>query len=129
MANYGGFGRTNYFKVKDADAFEAAAAPYGTVHRRDDGSVCVLADNESGDFSAWDEDTDEESDLADILPGYLVDGAVAVLMSVGAEKLRYICGWARAVHSSGETVELQLSDIYREAQEAFPSAAITEAVS
>ena len=129
MANYGGFGRTNYFRVKDVEAFETAAEPFGAVHRRDDGLVTVLATNESGDFSAYDDETDEERDLADVLPDHLADGEVAVLMSVGAEKLRYIEGWAVAVHSSGERVELSLNDIYAEAQETFPDASITQAVS
>ena len=129
MANYSGFGRTNYFRVKDTEAFEAAAEPFGAVHRRDDGLVTVLATNESGDFSAYDDETDEEHDLAGILPDHLADGEVAVLMSVGAEKLRYIKGWAVAVHSSGERVELSLNDIYAEAQETFPDASITQAVS
>ena len=129
MANYGGFGRTNYFRVKDVEAFETAAEPFGAVHRRDDGLVTVLATNESGDFSSYDDETDEERDLADILSDHLGDGEVAVLMSVGAEKLRYTEGWAVAVHSSGERVELSLNDIYAEAQETFPDASITQAVS
>lgn len=127
MANYGGFGRTNYFKVKDAEAFEAAAAPFGDVHEGKADTMCVLATSESGDFDAWDEVADEERSLADILPDHLADGEVAVLMGPGAEKLRYISGWALAVHSSGETERLTLFDIYAQAQEAWPDASITEA--
>lgn len=40
-------------------------------------------------------------------------------MEAGAEKMRYISGWAQAVHSDGRTVELRLSDIYVKAEEAF----------
>lgn len=127
MANYGGFGRTNYFKVKDAEAFKAAAAPFGDVHEGKDDTMCVLATSESGDFDAWDEETDEECSLADILPDHLADGEIVVLMGAGAEKLRYISGWAIAVHSSGEIERLTLSDIYAQAQEAWPDASITEA--
>ena len=78
MANYGGFGRTNYFRVKDANAFEAAAEPFGAVHRRDEGLVTVLATNETGDFSACDDETDEEHDLAGILPDLFVEGSGVV---------------------------------------------------
>lgn len=129
MATYGGFGRTNYVKVKDADAFEEAAAEFGNVHRGKDDTFCVLASSDSGEFDAWDEATDEEHSLADILPDHLADGQVAILMGAGAEKLCYICGWALAIHSSGETERITLSDIYAQAQEAWPDASITEATS
>ena len=129
MANYYGKGRTNRFRVKDYAAFEEAAKPFGTVLPWTDGTVVVQAGNDEGDFTHYDEDTDTESALGDILCDHLAEGEVAVMMSVGSQKLCYLAGWATAYHSSGETVEVNLNEIYAQAQEAFPDATITEAVS
>lgn len=52
---------------------------------------------------------------------------VAVIFGIGSEKLRYLVGFAYAVHSNGETVEVNLNEIYREAQEAFPNTTINAA--
>ena len=120
MANYYGKGRTNAFRVKDFDAFAAAAAPFGQVHVEADDRVIVLASGEAGDFSAYDEKTDTESDLRDVLADHLRDGEIAILMSVGSQKHQYLLGWAEAVHSSGETIRLSLTDIYGEINETFP---------
>ena len=120
MANYYGKGRTNAFRVKDVDAFVAAAAPFGQVHAEADDRVIVLANGEAGDFTAYDEASDTEMDLRDILADHLRDGEIAILMSVGSQKHQYLLGWAAAVHSSGETIRLQLTDIYREINETFP---------
>jgi molybdopterin biosynthesis enzyme len=47
---------------------------------------------------------------------HLHDEDVAVLMEAGAEKLRYVSGWAVAVNSKGDLVEIGLSDIYEKAK-------------
>ena len=129
MANYYGKGRTNAFRVKDFDAFVAAAAPFGQVYAEADGRVVVLADGEAGDFSAYDEASDAESDLRDILAEHLCDGEIAILMSVGSQKHQYLLGWAEAVHSSGETIRLSLTDIYHEINETFPGCDYAEVAS
>jgi hypothetical protein len=43
-------------------------------------------------------------DLFGEVAGHLVEGSVAVFIEVGAEKLRYLTGWAVAVNSSGVTM-------------------------
>lgn len=129
MANYYGKGRSNAFRVRDLRAFAAAAEPFGTVYPEADDRVIVLADNEAGDFSHYDEVTDTETTLADILPDHLRDGEIAILMSVGSMKHQYLSGWSMAVHSSGERIMHSLTDIYGELNESWPECDYTEVVS
>lgn len=121
MANYYATSRSNAFRVKDADAFKAwldsTGANYEIVSfSENDPGFIVEGDDDSGDFPSWVQDPatadDVEIDWAAELPRFLKDGEVAVLMSVGAEKLRYVAGWALAVNSAGESVTVSLDDIY-----------------
>ena len=136
MANYYGVGRTNYFAVKDAKAFEAEMADYPVevITRKDEDGKKVLYGlmdaNEDGGGWVWshyrtltDEDGNEEwadfeIDWTDVFARHLVDGWVAILVETGAEKYRYVSGYALAVNSKGETREINLSrDIDKLAQE------------
>ena len=47
----------------------------------------------------------------------LVDGEVAVLMSAGHEKARYVSGYATAIRNDFKHVSIVLSDIYELAAE------------
>jgi len=51
-------------------------------------------------------------DLVRDLAAHLEDGWVAVLMEAGAEKCRYVTGWALGLNSKGETRRVSLEDIY-----------------
>ena len=134
MANYYGQGRTNYFAVKDADAFKAEMANYPVEVITDevDGETLYGLLDANPDGGGWDwsyiaeledEDgeiveTDMEIDWPEVFARHLVDGHVAILMETGAEKYRYLIGYALAVNSKGETREVNLSkDIYTLAQE------------
>ena len=119
MANYFGSARSNYFKVKSETAFLAAMneVPDIEVHTGKDGTVCVLVSG--GDYggwptSTWNEDTDDiiEIDVPTIVSEHLADDEVAIFMEAGAEKLRYIVGYAVAINSKGEREEVSLYDIY-----------------
>jgi hypothetical protein len=123
LANWYGFSRSNYFKVKDREQFEA------WVDGIDD--LEILAEND-GRFAingAWyggwpharchDERNDTPIDLACELSAHLEEGEIAVLLQAGAEKLRYITGDALAVNHRGEQVTLSLDDIYGLAKTAF----------
>ena len=134
MANYYGSARTNYFKVKDMAAFDNAlenvpdievvrenTPPYnaeGIVPEGFDyGGVGVLvSDGDSGGFPSQfyddENDVDVEIDLGTLIAEHLQDGEVAILMECGAEKLRYVVGWAEAINSKGERKFIQLGDIY-----------------
>lgn len=122
MANYYATARSNYFKVKDVAAFEQWCALVGLESITDDTDqklVGFLDGNpDGGGFpSSRYDDNDElvEIDLADELAAHLQDGQVAILMEGGAEKHRYIIGWALAVNSKGERKEVSLEDIYEQA--------------
>ena len=128
MANYYATARSNYFTVKDVEAFKKWAEELClTVHeeRRDENSkeprrFAIFADN--GDSNGWpgyNYETDEEVDIFTALAPHLADGEVAVLMEAGAEKLRYVTGYAVAIHSSGKTKEISLNGIYALAAEEF----------
>ena len=65
------------------------------------------------------DDGAREIDFLKELSTHLVEGEVAVVMETGAEKLRYLIGYAAAVNHKGETVDVALTDIYRKARETF----------
>ena len=120
MANYYGQTRTNYFFVKDADAFlaETAKYPVEVITQVKDGKTLygfMDADsNGGGDIDNYTNEEGEylEVDWVEFFKRHLADGWVAVIVSSGAEKYRYISGLAHAYNSKGEFVGLDLSDIY-----------------
>lgn len=134
MANWIGTARSNYFKVKDRAAFEKRMNEIeikvlpGTGET--EGKVACAADSESGGWTYFmlneDEDDDIEIEPALEIAEHLVDGEIAVLMSAGAEKLRYVTGNATAVNHKGECRHISLDDIYKIAEQAF-GATVTDA--
>jgi len=118
MANYYGNARSNYFAVKDTDAFVAAFAEVPDVELVEDGGKWTMLVS-GGDDSGWPSITynhvtgdDYEIDIPEMVSKHLADGEVAVFMESGAEKLRYIIGFAEAINSDGERVSLDLNNIY-----------------
>jgi len=82
--------------------------------------VGFLGDNDKGGLPSFyeDEKTGKEYDFDDFLKElstHLEDGWVAVMKEVGAEKLRYITGFALAINSKGETERVTLEDLYEKA--------------
>lgn len=143
MANWYGTARTNYVLMRDEAALASAKAliaPTGmpTVGHHDnplllmvqgaddsDGAFCTgyREDDDDSDDGDDGDDGDEwgddrEFDFAD-LARHMADGQVLVAIEAGAEKLRYISGFAKAWNNKGEMVEVHLSDIYAKAKEAF----------
>lgn len=127
MANYYGQGRTNYFGVKDPDAFEAWCDSLNLtcIDDQPDGpegvtlygfTTDMLEDGLPG--SRYNEETEEfdDVDVADELAAHLQEGYVAVFQSTGAEKMRYVMGIAWAVNSAGDTVFISLDDIFEKAK-------------
>ena len=117
MANYYASARSNYFKVKDAGAFKewVGSIPDLGVWEKD--GMFAIYDN-GGDSCGWpswivnDEGEDVEIDLAGELAQHPTEDSIAVLIEVGAEKLRYLCGYAVAVNHKGECEDLNLNRIY-----------------
>ena len=119
MANYYGVGRTNYFRVKDDDAFTKAMAELPVEHHTKvvDGDTfhTVLDDNPNGGgwiTLMWDEDDNEvEIYMPEIIAPHLRDGEVAIVVESGHEKHRYCVGWAIAFNNKGEERRIDLDDI------------------
>jgi len=127
MANYYESARSNYFKVKDAEAFKKAMEPYSleTAHEKDD-LFCLLGDE--GGFSWWNSDDDTDADPVELIAPHLADNEVCILMAAGAEKLRYISGYATAFNNQKRIVQICLDDIYNLARKEFGAEAnITQA--
>lgn len=125
MADYVGYARSNHFRVRDEVSFLywVGTLP-GVVTRREDGNAerfALLAeDGDDGGWPNWRHDygEEEEIDLHAELAGHLAEGEVAVLEEVGAEKLRYLVGYAVAVNHRGEKLAVSLDDIYEKVRAA-----------
>ncbi len=134
MANYYGFARSNYFRVKDLEKFEKAMehccveivhpdkrvkSKDGTYRvEKDERLVGLLSNDEGGWCSGYCDEASGDSvdiDISGIVAEHLLDGEVAIFMSIGYEKLRYLTGDAVAVNNRGETVAVDLAQIYRQA--------------
>ena len=123
MANWYGQSRSNYFKVKNASAFKAWA---NALHRQvwsDGDELFALADNSEGFWphERWDEEAEEgiDCDFGVELQGHLADGEVAILMTTGAEKLRYLTGYAVALNADGRRLDVNLDNIYDKVRAEF----------
>ena len=122
MANYYSSARTNYFRVKEVDAFNAWVKEFEdnngveVVDKED--TFAILFDGESGVPISREVDGDYEPlDFMDELSNHLADDEVAILHESGAVKLRYINGFAIAVNNKGERRVISLDDIYVHAKE------------
>ena len=114
MATYYETSRSNYFLVKDIDAFkkelELIKSLKITTSEQDGKTyLCLISENENG--FAWDV-YDEV-----MFSRHLQDDSVSIIMGSGAEKLRYIHGYAIAFNNKGETKMIHLTDIYKIAEE------------
>ena len=115
MANYYATARSNYFKVKDPSAFETWAEARNLEVLFGPEGTRGVASNEDYGWPCQDDDCNDVN-IIEELPTYLTDGEVAVLMQSGAEKLRYVDGFAWALHSNGESERISLWDIYEVAE-------------
>lgn len=125
MANWYGSARSNHFKVKDLEAFKKALSHVEiSVHYNEENDTCVmLSEEEYGAFpSSYYSEEEEDSidfDIASVVAPHLLDDQICVLVEVGAEKLRYLSGYAFAFDSTGEMISVSLDDIYAKAEERF----------
>ncbi|MDX5895172.1 hypothetical protein [Rubrobacter radiotolerans] len=135
MANYVGSARSNYFRVRDEGEFRrwGETLPGVVIDREEDDPNQFVLLVETGDDGGWPTCRfDEEGDCSDLdlfgeLAGHLAPGEVAILEEVGAEKLRYLIGYAVAVNSSGERIAVSIDDIYERVREAGWGEHITSA--
>ncbi len=106
MATWCGSSRSNYFTVKDTEAFRVWADQLGIDAWEGDGLglsgrfAIAVGDGSGWPSTRYSHDGDD-IDLTAELATDLVDAAVAIIMETGAEKLRYLTGWAQAINSRG----------------------------
>ncbi|HTL66184.1 MAG TPA: hypothetical protein VL200_00850 [Lacunisphaera sp.] len=132
MANYYCSSRSNYFRVKNATAFRHWAESLGIEVHEKLGTAGYFAvfparDDDTGAFPNTNPTTEKEIDFAAELSAHLADGSIAVILEVGAEKLRYLHGHAVAVDFRGKRVQVFLDDIYELAARTFPGREIIPA--
>lgn len=123
MADWYGTARSNYFRVKDPDAFQqwADRRGLGVFKHEEHAELFAIhsGNSDNGSWPSYDMEADTEFDLLAELAERLVKGQIAVLMEAGAEKLRYVTGVAIAVNHKGRVVDLSLNDVYRKAARTF----------
>ncbi|MEE8056406.1 MAG: hypothetical protein V3T17_01025 [Pseudomonadales bacterium] len=119
MANYYASCRTNYFRVKDEDAFEDAMAKIPSIRMIKEEKVFFIL-GDCPERSGWpscvyDEkkNKDVEIDLPALVSSHLADDEVAIFMEVGAEKLVDLRGYAEAINNKGERCTVNLDSIYK----------------
>jgi hypothetical protein len=121
MANFYGKTRSNYFAVKDPEAFvkELGAYPVRVITQEQDGVTLYGftdndEDNEGNVWTYYDDEKEEyiEVNWLEVFKQHLQDDWVAVIMECGSEKYRYLSGFTIAYNNKGESKSLGLSDIY-----------------
>ena len=137
MANWYGSCRSNYFHVKDVDAFKNWLSQYDAQFIEKDGMVGFYStDPDSGGLPTRyvddDDLTDCDSDTISVLDeiqDHLAENEVCIILEVGAEKLRWLSGMGWAIGHTGEIVQINLQTVLlAEAKDAFPNCnPITEA--
>jgi len=133
MANYYASARSNYFRVKNEAAFKDWCNKVNLDWWTRDNlpghpgeTFYAISPAHPGDCDGWpstrldDEECEEiDIDMETELPQHLDPRDVAVLMEVGAEKLRYLTGYAVAIHATKPAVYLSLSSITELARNQF----------
>ena len=127
MANYYGQTRSNYFEVKDVEAFtqELSKYPVEIITQEQDGVTLYGFMDRDVDGAGnvdyyYDEETGENSEdisWGEFFSRHLEDDWVAVIIHAGSEKYRYINGLATAYNNKGEGRAIGLDDIYHLATE------------
>jgi hypothetical protein len=123
VANFIAQGRSNYFAVKNEEAFLADIAKCNvqlTQSKTADGQTLYgFLDNEDGDgldtWYAWSgdgiDDNDTEWTWGEFFQKHLADGWVAIITNIGSEKYRYLNGEATAYNNKGEDKFISLDSI------------------
>lgn len=127
MADYVAKVRSNYFGIKNEDAWQAFCDRFDftnimvwdKVKKR---NLYGFVDNTGGGglpSVVLDPATDEyvDANFQSELAQHLLDGEVAIVIEVGATKLAHLTGFAFAVNSKGEQRQVSLAEIYEEAKD------------
>lgn len=119
--NYIESSRTNTFKVQDLEAFKLNLPGEITCLSSEDNHVTLLGEyGEPWPSFVYDEnDEGVEFEIVDYIQRNLHPESVAVIIGAGNEGLRYINGYAIAIHPVKGVLQINLSDIYKKAEEAW----------
>jgi hypothetical protein len=137
MSNYYGAERTNYFEVDPTkrEAFDAWVKHFKLETLECKAGIALFPGgwSDDGTFPSYDEAREKkdplvggEVDFMQELSKFLAPGSVAIMMSSGAEKLRYVDGHATAVDHTGKEVWIALHQIYDLVNKEFPGATVTD---
>lgn len=113
MANCISLCRSNYVRPKNRDEFVAFLETFvGTHIFEKDGRVGFHS--EDGEVPQRDSEGDDRTliDCSEEIGAMLEDDEVMVVMEIGNEKLRYLFGYAWAIHSSGRSINVSIDEIY-----------------
>ena len=115
MANFYATSRSNYVIVKDVQAAVDSLKPYDIpiyCHPTNSYAIMLTGCDANGTFNSSYLGESEENyvNLAKWASTHLADNQVLVLVSAGAEKLRYVSAWAEAYTWKGEVVTVDLLD-------------------
>lgn len=127
--NYEAVARSNYFRVKDAEAFQREVREFPDLLVLESDSRFALFSTSGSGWPTFEAD-DDSRDLIDVLHRNLASDSVAVLVEAGSEGDRYVIGRAVAVapeELGGGTHAIDLEDIYEVAQRAYPTANVEAA--
>lgn len=132
MGSFNGAARTNFFKVENLNGLRKALEPFDIKivwHGSIEGFYYLHPDSEDHSWPSYATIENEDGEYEEIefsfeehVMPFAQEGAVVVAMSVGAEKLRYISGYAFAFIRKGEEVlreNISLSEIYERAAKKF----------
>ena len=116
MADFYATSRSNFVIVKDVQDAIESLKPYDIpIHRHptNKNAIMLAGCNSNGTFSSSYMDDNNEDvylNLVKWCKTHLQQGQVLVLVSAGAEKLRYVSAWAEAYTWKGEVVTVDLLD-------------------
>lgn len=116
MSNYSATSRSNYFKVKNKEKFKELCDRLEVKMIERDDLVGFISKNEDGSlpYTIYNPETEDWEDISicQEIALHLCKGQVAVMVESGAEKHRYIGGYAMAVNSDGEEESINIDQIY-----------------
>lgn len=124
MADWYGSSRSSYFAVRDEQVFRKLCKRWSLTVITNGDLFGFISDTSSGALPDWNSEVDTtnnenpvvELDFEDFigeLAECIAPGWQAVLMEVGAEKMRYLTGVAHLVNSFGIVATYSIWDIYK----------------
>lgn len=120
--NVTGLFRSNKFRVKDDEAFAAWLADYPDIKAVREGEYWRLLtseDSDTGTLPNYDADKDAAVHIPAEVSRHLAPGQIFIVSEVSTEGCRSLRGWAEAVNHTGESISINLCDIYQLALEKF----------